>query len=115
MLSEGFKPNEIIQNFIDKGVDVAKSTIYDWAKEFRNLSGNNGRISIPIDPESPLQRIINAMWDVHSNPTEDGAQIKVNVLNGLLRAEQFRCQVEVSKFDPDELSDAELEKISKGA
>lgn len=114
MLSEGFKPTEIIQHFVGQGIDVAKSTIYDWAKEFRNLSGNNGRVAIPIDPESPLQRIINAMWDVLHDPTEEGAQVKVNVLNSLLRAEQFRHQIEIDRFSPDEMSDADLEKIARG-
>ena len=114
LLSEGFKPAEIIDNFKRQGVKVPKSTVYDWAKEFRNVSGTGARVPVLIDPESPLQKIMNAMWDVHADPTKDGAQVRVNILNALLRAEQFRCQLESSNFDPAEMSDAELEKLANG-
>ena len=111
LLAEGLRPQEILKQF----PGLPSSTVYDWQKEFRNISGISGqpREKMPIDPESPLEKIINALWDLHSSPTQDGAGIMVQVLNALLRAEQIRA-AQFTVEDMERLSDAELEKIANG-
>jgi uncharacterized protein (DUF433 family) len=111
LLAEGFTPAEILEQL----PDIPRSTVYDWAKEFRTVSGNGGgtaRVAMPIDPESPLDKIINALWDLHRDPTTDGAGIMVQVLNALLRAEQVRT-AQFAAIDFDSLSDEQLAKIAK--
>jgi len=111
LFAEGMKPREILKQF----TGLPSSTVYDWQKEFRNISGISGqaRDKMPIDPESPLEKIINALWDLHAMPTQDGAGIMVQVLNALLRAEQVRA-AQFAVEDMERLSDAELAKIANG-
>lgn len=110
MLAEGFKPQEILKQL----PGLPQSTVYVWAKEFQNLSETGGvqRERLPIDPESPLDKIINALWDLHRDPTVDGAGVLVQVLNALLRAEQIRS-AQFAAIDLDSLTDEQLAKIAK--
>jgi hypothetical protein len=110
LLAEGFKPQEILQQL----PDIPQSTVYDWQKEFRYLSENGGnkRERLPIDPESPLDKIMNALWDVVNDPTTEGANTKVNALNALLRVEQVRVAQFVS-LDFDGMDEEQLKKIAK--
>jgi uncharacterized protein (DUF433 family) len=110
LLAEGLKPQEILKEL----PDIPQANVYRWAKEFEKTSqtGRHVREKLPIDPESPLDKIINALWDLHKDPTMDGAGIMVQVLNALLRAEQLRS-AQFAAIDFDSLSDEQLAKIAK--
>jgi hypothetical protein len=95
LLSEGLKPSDIAKQF----PAIPTSTVYAWAKEFQNISrtgGDSGTpapLRLPIDPESPLERIIQALWDIHANPTAPGAGLQVQALQALMRAVQIQAGI----------------------
>ena len=91
-MSEGFSVTEVRKQF----PKIPKSTLYDWAKEFRNLSesgAGRSRQRMPIDPESPLDKICNALWDIVHEPEKKGAAVAVQALRALLQAEQSRATI----------------------
>jgi hypothetical protein len=92
LLAEGLTPAAVSKEF----PDIPRRTVYDWATEFRTMcdKGANSAqapIRLPIDPESPLERIIQALWDIHANPTAPGAGLQVQVLQALMRAVQIQA------------------------
>lgn len=131
-LREGFKVYQIRK--LSEFADLPKSTLYDWAKEFRTIEQIGGvpepvPESIPefrvrlakVDPEDPVQKVINALWDVAANPGERGAAIAVQAYNAILKgialqhellAKQMTAEMDVNV---SEMSEAELEKIANGS
>ncbi|EKU98107.1 hypothetical protein Lepto7375DRAFT_7368 [Leptolyngbya sp. PCC 7375] len=68
-----------------------------------------------IDPESPLDKITRALWDVVDSPDQEGAGVKVQALNALFKIVQWNHGVAVEQDaleDVSTMDDAELEKIA---
>jgi hypothetical protein len=100
LLQEGFKVSEILRQM----PQLAKSTAYDWEKEFRISSGisKTPAFPLPLDPESPLDKIKNALWDIVHEP--DGKGVAVQALNSLVKVFQLEMELKnaANKVDDDE-------------
>lgn len=85
LLAEGLSPSEIRKQH----PDIPKATLYDWAGSISDNSPENSpkapRPRLPIDPESPIEKIKNALWDIVYNPQGKGAAVQA--LNILLKIE----------------------------
>ena len=70
---------------------IPKGTLSLWASSVAPVRNNSERSSeppkprLPIDPESPLEKIKNALWDIVYEPQGKGAAVQA--LNILLKIE----------------------------
>ncbi len=111
---EGFSAGEVLR--IPEYSKIPSSTIYDWAKEFKliqSLGHESGFIpekeSIPearlrlkkIDPEDPIQRVINALWDIVDDPSDKGANVAVQACNTILKGIAMQYDI-ASKQESEE-------------
>lgn len=87
MIREGFSWSELQAKF--KG--IPKATLHGWFKQFGGTSecsepsSEPPRARLPIDPESPLEKIKHALWDIVYEPQGKGAAVQA--LNILLKIE----------------------------
>ena len=115
MIKEGFDWGEIMKQF----PKLPKATLSGWFKQVRNISSESSepgsqppKQRLPIDPESPIEKIKNALWDIVYNP--EGKGVAVQALNSLIKVHQLEWDMAARTFEPDGMSDAELEKIASG-
>ena len=111
LLAEGLSFGEILRLH----PELPKGTLHGWYNHVKHRSElvQNGfeissepeatpRLRMPIDPESPLEKIKNALWDIVYDP--QGKQVAVQALNILLRIEApylMGVSVPVEKEDDD--------------
>lgn len=86
LLAEGVSQAEILRQY----PSMAKGTLSSWANSIpvRNVSelgSESPRARLPIDPESPIEKIRNALWDIVYSPEGKGAAVQA--LNILLKIE----------------------------
>jgi hypothetical protein len=87
MIREGFAWGDLKARF--KGIPDA--TLHGWFKQFGGTSETSEspseppRPRLPIDPESPLEKIKHALWDIVYEPQGKGAAVQA--LNILLKIE----------------------------
>ncbi|MEM9945471.1 MAG: hypothetical protein AAF810_05335 [Cyanobacteria bacterium P01_D01_bin.36] len=139
LLQEGVALTEIKKKFPDlasstlyKWKDICKSsssknnsrTIPEPPRQNSGISknglglaeGNNQPLPVPedarlpIDPETPLEKIRNALWDIVSDP--EGKGVAVQALNILVKIEQLNWDMS-SRFNVSEMSEEDLEKIAQ--
>lgn len=115
LIKEGFKWAEIMEQF----PNLPKGTLSGWFRQVENISSESSepssepqRVRLPIDPESPLEKIKNALWDIVYQP--EGKGTAVQALNCLIRVHQMEWEMSAAKFEPGEMSEAELKKIASG-
>lgn len=76
--------------------ELPERTLADWVKRFRNAAESPAESTakppqlapkprLPIDPESPLEKIKHALWDIVYDPQGKGAAVQA--LNILLKIE----------------------------
>ena len=68
-----------------------------------------------IDPDSPLDKITRALWDVVDRPDQDGAGVKVQALNSLFKIVQWNHDQSVAQEDELDLTtmdDSKLEELA---
>lgn len=112
LLKQGLRPKEIRERL----PQLPSSTAYDWAKEFRIISGVPESISakpiepqalaavsplLPKDPETPLEKIKHALWDIVANP--EGKHTAVQALNALVKIAQIEMELCDRNSDGTEL------------
>jgi len=104
LLSEGFTPKQIKDQLWERGEKIPKTTVYTWAKEFEGVreveirkqtNNKTGMIPkrLPIDPESPVENIINKLWDLYEDADtlpSSITSVKVKILDTLLKARQYQ-------------------------
>lgn len=86
LLAEGVSQAEIHKQY----PGMPKGTLSRWAnievvRIQKELSSKPEHLRLPIDPESPLEKIKNALWDIVYNP--DGKGVAVQALNLLIKIE----------------------------
>lgn len=85
LMAEGLSIPEIRRDY----PEIPTSTLYDWAKaaplQNPELVPESPRLRLPIDPESPIEKIKHALWDIVYNPQGKGAAVQS--LNILLKIE----------------------------
>ena len=86
LLAEGLKQSEILRQY----PDLPKATLSGWASSVSSEPRSEPpkpapRLRLPIDPESPIEKIKNALWDIVYNPQGKGAAVQA--LNILLKIE----------------------------
>lgn len=86
LLAEGVSQAEIRRQH----PDLPKGTLSAWAnsppvQNQLELSSETPRLRLPIDPESPIEKIKNALWDIVYNPEGKGAAVQA--LNLLIKIE----------------------------
>jgi hypothetical protein len=87
LLAEGVTQAEILRQH----PGIPKGTLSLWASSVAPVRNNSERSSeppkprLPIDPESPLEKIKNALWDIVYEPQGKGAAVQA--LNILLKIE----------------------------
>ena len=129
LVNEGLGFAEIKNQF----PDIPNGTLSRWVNAFKEKMILEGRAyleqipntpeSIPaarvrlakIDPESPLDKITCALWDVVDHPEQDGAGVKVQALNALFKIVQWnhdQAMIQESEIDIPAMDDAELEKLA---
>jgi hypothetical protein len=86
LLAEGLSQAEIRKQY----PDIPKGTLSLWAnlppvQKCSELRSETPRPRLPIDPESPIEKIKHALWDIVYNPEGKGAAVQA--LNILLKIE----------------------------
>lgn len=114
LIQEGMGFSELRKEF----PQIPKGTLHRWYTAFTQpVSERSGSVPkppprLPRDPESPIEKIINALWDVVHD--YEGKGVAVQALNALIKAEQLRWDIESRAADLDNMSEAELEKVANG-
>ena len=111
MIREGFSWGDLKARF--KGIPDA--TLSGWFKQFggtsetSELSSEPPKPRLPIDPESPLEKIRHALWDIVYDPQGKGAAVQA--LNILLKIEAPWLAAGVS--EPTDDSDANDIRVTR--
>ena len=118
LIAEGMSYGQILKAH----PEIPKATLYRWYSSVPNYSEpvpNSPpsdsppadppiRLRLPIDPESPLEKIRNALWDVVYEPEGKGAAVQaLNLLIRLLNVEY------VETTDLSSLSEEDLARMLK--
>ena len=101
LLTEGVTQAEILRQY----PDLAKATLSDWSRSvpvqnISELSTKSPRAGLPIDPESPIEKIRNALWDIVYDQQGKGAAVQA--LNILLKSEAPWIALGQSQPDDDD-------------
>lgn len=90
LIAEGVPWGEIRQQY----PDLPERTLANWvnavkakptAEPTAEPTAKPPRLRLPIDPESPIEKIKNALWDIVYNPEGKGAAVQA--LNLLIKIE----------------------------
>lgn len=108
LLAEGVSQAEILRQY----PGLAKGTLSSWANSIpvRNVSelgSESPRARLLIDPESPIEKIRNALWDIVYDPQGKGAAVQA--LNILLKIEA--PWIALGQMSPDEDEDSKSNEI----
>lgn len=129
LVNEGLGFAEIKNQF----PDIPNGTLSRWVNAFKEKMILEGRTyseqipnapeSIPaarvrlakIDPDSPLDKITRALWDVVDNPDQAGAGVKVQALNTLFKIVQWnhdQVAAQEDELDLATMDDSKLEELA---
>ena len=129
LVREGLRFSKIKKQY----PELPNATLSAWVNGFKEkirLESGGSSESVPnisesipqarvrlakIDPESPLDKITRALWEVVDCPDQEGAGVKVQALNALFKIVQWNHSVAVEQDaleDVSTMDDAELEKIA---
>ena len=125
LVREGLNYSEIKQQY----PNIPNGTLHGWVTAFQekikaeNPRGfSNDSEAVPqarvrlasIDPDSPLDKITRALWDVVDRPDQDGAGVKVQALNSLFKIVQWNHDQSVAQDELDlaTMDDSKLEELA---
>ena len=99
LIQEGFGFAELHHRY----PKIAKGTLHNWIKSFeprseRSERGSKPRPRLPIDPESPIEKVRNALWDIVQNP--EGKGVAVQALNAILKS--FEVEAKLATYGNDD-------------
>lgn len=102
LIQEGLTFGEILRQY----PELPKATLNGWFTQFgtgseqvRNPPGQP-RPRLPIDPESPIEKIRNALWDIVYTP--EGKGTAVQALNALIKIEMWLADREMAAIVEDQ-------------
>jgi len=115
MIQEGFDWGEIKNQF----PKLPDATLSLWFKKFKGTSETSQntsestseppRLRLPIDPESPIEKVRNALWDIVHDP--EGKGVAVQALNAILKSFEVEARLRTDWNEPepsDEVSEIEV-------
>lgn len=88
--------------------NVPKGTLHGWYTAYSGFTpqpqpersepeserSETPRLRLPIDPESPIEKVRNALWDIVKNP--DGKGVAVQALNAILKSFEVEARLIMS-------------------
>ena len=113
MIKEGFEWVEIMQAY----PGLPKATLSGWFRQAENLSAESldssseptessseltelssepPKLRLPIDPESPIEKVRNALWDIVHKP--EGKGVAVQALNAILKSFEVEARLTASAW-----------------
>lgn len=94
MIKEGFEWGEIMAQY----PKLPKATLSGWFKQCQHISSESSKpgseppkLRLPIDPESPIEKVRNALWDVVHDP--EGKSVVVQALNVILKSFEVEARL----------------------
>ena len=111
LIQEGLKFSDIRKEF----PQIPKGTLAGWCKSYSEQRAERSdsvrtppKLNLPIDPESPIERVRNKLWDIADDP--EGKGVAVQALNAILKSFEVEARL-ASDWSDNSIDDDAVQSV----